>query len=465
MRGLALGKSSAYASIAMLNPDDDRDLDPEQPMSLEDAVLLGTRFQRLGEFDAARGVYRAVLEAAPEHVDALHFLGILEHQCHNDQLAFELLQRALQQRPDLPGMHQNIGNILLELNRMDEAADAYTRCAQLGGRSAELLNNIATMRRIQRDFVAAEAFYLEALALDPECVDALSGYGSLLAGLGRVKEAMEKCVSALVRERKNPIARAQLGRLLIGLGRAEEAAAIYREWLELEPDSPTARHYFLACTGASLPRAPDAYVVATFDRFAQSFDAKLEALRYRAPELVGEALRKQIGAPSGSLDILDAGCGTGLCQRLLRPFARQLVGVDLSLGMLQKAKQRGGYDLLAQGELTAFIAQHQACFDVVASADTLCYFGALEEVCAATQRALRPGGSFFFTVEELEPATEHEAAAGVKLLLHGRFSHSRAHVRAALLRAGFAEPSFEQGVLRFEVGEPVRGLIVSASRA
>jgi predicted TPR repeat methyltransferase len=397
-------------------------------------------------------------------VDALHFLGVLEHQCHNDQLAFEYLQRALQLRPDVPGIHQNLGNILLELKRIDEAAEAYTRCAELGGKTAELMNNIATMRRMQHDFAAAEALYLEALQLDPESVDALSGYGNLLAGLGRVKEAMEKCVSALQREGKNPVARAQLGRLLIGLGRAQEAAALYREWLELEPESPTARHYLAACTGASMPRASDAYVTATFDRFAQSFDSKLESLRYRAPELVADALHERVGEPLGTLDILDAGCGTGLCQPLFRPYARKLVGVDLSVGMLQKAKQRGGYDALAHGELTEFMRQQAGCFDVIASADTLCYFGALHEVCAAALRALRPGGWFIFSVEALQPEEEASASDGVKLRLHGRFSHAREHVQAALVGAGFGELSIEDGVLRFEVGEPVAGLIVSALR-
>ena len=42
--------------------------------------------------------------------------------------------------------------------------------------------------------------------------------------------------------------------------------------------------------------------------------------------------------------ILDAGCGTGLCGPLLKPWARRLVGVDLSGGMLEKARALQLYD-------------------------------------------------------------------------------------------------------------------------
>ena len=46
-----------------------------------------------------------------------------------------------------------------------------------------------------------------------------------------------------------------------------------------------------------------------------------------------------VGA-SGSLDVLDAGCGTGLCGPLVAPYKRRLVGVDLSERMLDRARDR-----------------------------------------------------------------------------------------------------------------------------
>ena len=104
---------------------------------------------------------------------------------------------------------------------------------------------------------------------------------------------------------------------------------------------------------------------------------------------------------SKSLDVLDAGCGTGLCGPLIAPYARRLVGVDLSARMLAQARARNVYDELFKGELTAYLRDSAGAFDVIVSADTLVYFGPLEDVVAAAADALRPGGRLIFTVEEL----------------------------------------------------------------
>jgi hypothetical protein len=104
-----------------------------------------------------------------------------------------------------------------------------------------------------------------------------------------------------------------------------------------------------------------------------------------------------------------------LCGPLLRPFARHLRGVDLSERMLQNAKARGGYDALHKAELTAFIQNYAHAFDLIVSADTLCYFGDLEPVCRAAHRALRPGGTLLFTVEALaDRAAARSVAHGVR---------------------------------------------------
>ena len=63
----------------------------------------------------------------------------------------------------------------------------------------------------------------------------------------------------------------------------------------------------------------------------------MERLDYHAPELLVASLMEVLGRGQPIYDVLDAGCGTGLCGALLKPFARSLTGVDLSSGMLRKA--------------------------------------------------------------------------------------------------------------------------------
>jgi predicted TPR repeat methyltransferase len=117
---------------------------------------------------------------------------------------------------------------------------------------------------------------------------------------------------------------------------------------------------------------------------AGSFESKLAKLEYRAPALVGAMLDDAGIEASQDLDVLDMGCGTGLCGPLIRKYARRLVGIDLSGGMLNHAKEKQLYDELMQIELTEYLRGQSEAFDIIVSADTLVYFGALEGVFAAS---------------------------------------------------------------------------------
>jgi predicted TPR repeat methyltransferase len=175
-----------------------------------------------------------------------------------------------------------------------------------------------------------------------------------------------------------------------------------------------------------------------------------------------EATREVVGDPRGTLDVLDAGCGTGLCGAELRPYARRLTGVDLSGGMLEQARGKGGYDALVEAELTDFLQRSPEAYDLVVSADTLVYFGALEALAAALAGALRPGGCFVFTAER---SADAEAREGHKLHPHGRYSHTEAYLRRVLGGAGIEVVTARPVDLRREAGRWVGGWLVTARRS
>ena len=67
--------------------------------------------------------------------------------------------------------------------------------------------------------------------------------------------------------------------------------------------------------------------------------------------------------------------------------------------MLARAKEKNVYDALVQDELTEYLRNSREAFDLIVSADTLVYFGALEDIITAAAGALRPGGLLVFTLE------------------------------------------------------------------
>jgi predicted TPR repeat methyltransferase len=164
---------------------------------------------------------------------------------------------------------------------------------------------------------------------------------------------------------------------------------------------------------------------------------------------------------SHRLDVLDAGCGTGLCGAIIAPFACRLVGVDLSEGMLPHAKDKNVYHRLVKAELTEYLRDHRKAFDLIVSADALVYFGDLKGVIAALAGALRPNGLVVFTLEQ---AVGNSVGVDYRLELHGRYSHDQVYVERLLTSSGL-QSKIIHADLRTEAGAPARGLVIRAAKS
>ncbi len=434
--------------------------------AIEDILRQAIGLLQREDLDAADTQLQRALALSPSQPDALHFMGILRHAQGRSEEGVDLIRQALDQMPHEPGPWNNLGNIYLECQCPDDAIKAYETSVLVAKghpSSADALNNLCIIHRKRSNWAASEQAARDALALRPEFVDAWYNLSQVLMAQGRVHEGLLANSKAITLSPRQLLARDQVIRALLLQGEREQAARLYREWLEEDPENPVVQHQLAACTGDAAPeRASDAYVEQVFDSFAKSFDVKLENLHYRAPELVAQALADAVGDPQGNLDICDAGCGTGLCGPLVRPWAQHLAGCDLSVGMLKQARPRRCYDVLHKAELVYYLSTQPDAFDVIISADTLCYFGALGDATAASHAALRPGGWLIYTVEAL---TLHDPNDHL-LQPNGRYAHHRRHVEQTLAQAGFAQPAkVEQVVLRTEGGKPVLGWLVCAQRA
>ena len=88
-------------------------------------------------------------------------------------------------------------------------------------------------------------------------------------------------------------------------------------------------------------------------------------------------------------DILEAGCGTGLLLERAQRFAKTATGVDISAGMLAKARERGLQ--VAQGSVTQLPYDDES-FDLVYSVKVLAHIEDIETAMSEMARVTRPGG-------------------------------------------------------------------------
>lgn len=393
----------------------------------------GNRLAAAGDLPAAERAYRRALAARPRFAEAWNNLGNVLSGGARWEEAAASYRAALECGLEHPLVHYNLGTTLRKLREQPVAAREFRHALAMRPDYAEAWNNLSNLRRDEKRFDLACRGYLRALRLRPDW-----------------DEAHDNLSAALY--------------LLADAGQAATAREMAAQWRAAHPDHPLARHLGAALAGeAGDDRAADEYVRQVFDIFAADFDERLEELGYRAPQALTDALRSAgILADGAGLDVLDAGCGTGLCAPLLRAAAKRLDGVDLSEGMLARAAERGLYDGLHAAELTAFSLSHVGAYDLIVAADVLCYFGDLTAVLAAARGALRPTGVLAFSVERWE---RPESGRAYVLQTHGRYAHNESAVYAGLTAAGFELLLVEITTLRLESGKPVEGLIVLARRS
>ncbi len=107
-----------------------------------------------------------------------------------------------------------------------------------------------------------------------------------------------------------------------------------------------------------------------YDEWAKSYDSELETeFAWSGPKMAAEYAVKYIPKDA---NILDAGAGTGQVAEVLSALGyANFVGIDLSEGMLEEARQKGCYRELRQMVLGERLDFDDNAFDAVTSVGVL----------------------------------------------------------------------------------------------
>ncbi|MFY9970359.1 MAG: methyltransferase [Roseiarcus sp.] len=248
-----------------------------------------------------------------------------------------------------------------------------------------------------------------------------------------------------------------LGEARENLGDLDGAAEAFRSTLAADPSDALGAAARLTLIGREEDTGalPKAYVARLFDDYASRFNAHLcGELNYRGPAVIVEALG--LVAPARRFaTALDVGCGTGLMGEAVRERVNRLVGVDLSHGMIARARERGIYDALEVAEATDFLERSApGAYDCILAADALCYFGDLRPLFQACKLALAADGIFALSFESFE-------GEGFRLRETRRFAHAPAYLEATAREAGFRPLLMRAASIRREAARDVPGLVAA----
>jgi predicted O-linked N-acetylglucosamine transferase (SPINDLY family) len=210
--------------------------------TIPEALNIAIQHHRAGQLREAETIYRQILAADPNHLDAWHLLGLIACQVGKYEAGVECIKRALVLRPEWAEAHFNLGNAWKDQGKLDESIACYQRALQLKPDYAEAHNNLGLSWRDQGDVDRAVACYQRALQLKPDYAEAHNNLGNVLNLQGKLEEATACYQRALELKPGYAEAHNNLGNVFKGQGKFEEAAACFQKALEWNPGSPEAHN-------------------------------------------------------------------------------------------------------------------------------------------------------------------------------------------------------------------------------
>ena len=193
-----------------------------------------------GESAAAAGLYRQIVEKNPDHLHALHFLGVAEAATGNIARARSLLDRSLQASPVNPDFVENYATVLHRAGDYDGVTALCRRFSNLEPTSLPLLHTSAASLLARGEHGAAIEKLKLLLARHPGHFPAHVMLGSALAKTKQYEAALQAYARAA---KLNPLFAAihlDQGTICLTLARAGDALAAYDRAAKAQPDLPEA---------------------------------------------------------------------------------------------------------------------------------------------------------------------------------------------------------------------------------
>jgi predicted O-linked N-acetylglucosamine transferase (SPINDLY family) len=194
------------------------------------------RLHQQGQLAEAEALYEDILHTQPEHIDALHFLGVLNNQQGQAQRAVELITQSLTLYPDNAAAHSNLALALQTLHRLDDALACYDKVLALQPNAINALSGRGIALQMLNRFDEALLDYDRILAIDPHHAEALFGRANVLYKLKRLDDALISYDRSLASNPDSVEALYNQGLLLAELNRIDDAISNYQRTLAIKPD-------------------------------------------------------------------------------------------------------------------------------------------------------------------------------------------------------------------------------------
>ncbi|MHB1949083.1 MAG: tetratricopeptide repeat protein, partial [Gammaproteobacteria bacterium] len=404
------------------------------------------------KLDHAVNCYHRAIAKEPDYIDAYYNLGLALNKKKDITGAIDIYEKLLLKAPDHFAARFHLGCTLMQANKIDAAIKTFSEIEARHPNHFETQSNLATCLLKSGRLNEAKLHYFKALEIEPQDTQILFNLGVISMQQGLTDIAIQHYQRANQINPNDFATHNNLGVAFLAKQHPGFAIQHFQEALRLQPNNKAVQHTLkILSEHQHLLASPPEYIKALFDSYADHYEAHLlSALDYQVPNLLFSAIQEVAKPQPNSWDILDLGCGTGLCGVVFQPIAKTLSGVDLSPKMLEIAAQKNIYSELAEKDLIAFLSDKRSAYDLVIAGDVLVYLGDLHDIFREANLALRNKGYFLFNTEIREDAD-------FKMNQSGRFAHAKKYLEKLAQEYHFKIAYYQAKVTRLQNNEPVYG--------
>ena len=91
----------------------------QQTLATQESIAVALQHHNAGRLSQAEGIYQQIVQDDPNQPVALNLLGMISHQVGKNDIAVDLITKALSIKPDYAKAHSNLGAVLHDLGKLD----------------------------------------------------------------------------------------------------------------------------------------------------------------------------------------------------------------------------------------------------------------------------------------------------------------------------------------------------------
>jgi len=194
------------------------------------------QYHQSGQLEEAKEIYTRILSLDPNHSDALHLLGFIAYQKGKNDLAVDLINRAIQSHSESAFYYNNLALALMGQGKTEEAIECCRIGLKLDPNMAEAHYNMGNALQEQGRSTEAISCYQKAIEIKPDHVEAYNNMGAALKERGTLDQAISSYQKALEIKADYFKAYNNMGIVRKAQGRLTEAITCYQKAIEIKPD-------------------------------------------------------------------------------------------------------------------------------------------------------------------------------------------------------------------------------------